>query len=1104
MFITNDREKNLEKRLKELIERSQELKFLVAFFYFSGVDVLYQTLKKLYEDGKLKEGFMKVLVGLKVDKHSYEIYESAKVEPNANIGQIKKGFIDSVVKALTSKDLDRKELYEQAEFFIKLLSEGIIQIRKTREPNHAKLYIFKMDESIRTVVPGVFITGSSNLTRAGVSLQKEFNVEIKDYGLEEAERYFDTLWESAVELSREDVIKLVKTIQEKTMLRKVEPFHAYVHLLKTYLELHQGSYPTYELEKLLEDKGYKKYDYQLSAVSQAVAMCQAHGGCILADVVGLGKTIVACLTAKALGKRGIVICPPHLKGDEEGNFGWEKYKEDFELHDWKVFSLGKLKDALDFVKERPDIEMVIVDEAHRFRNEETESYHYLREICRGKTVLLLSATPFNNRPSDIFALLKLFTVPKKSSIIYDQDLEARFKEYEKDFEAISHIKRYWNSMQEDKRIRALKEYEKLFKEEVSFLTKEHLRKVEQKAKAIAREIRSVIEPVVIRRNRLDLKYFADWEHIELPKVEDPIEAFFELTPTQLQFYDEVIRAFYPVEEGGRFKGAIYRPVVYQKKSEEESFTQLYQTNLYDLMRRLLVKRFESSFSSFEESLKNFIEVHKNALEFIRKTGKFILDRKTMEKIAEAGDDDDIIRALKEYEEKLKEGKLDSRYHKIYEVEELRGEFLEDIKSDIRLFEELLKKAKDLKLSQEDPKAKKLVEIVDEYLRKGIKVVIFTEYVDTAYHLKSILEEAFPGKVLSAIGTLSKDTVTKLYTNFDAQYKEQEDQYQVLVATDKLSEGFNLNRAGVVINYDIPWNPVRVIQRVGRINRIGKKVYDSIYIVNFFPTEKGADHVRSREIAQTKMFMIHQVLGEDAKIFSPDEEPRPSELYRRLTSVPQEEEEESFFTKVKKEFERIKKEHPDVLKEIENMPNRVKTAKRGKQDELIVFIKRGKDLFVGYYDYTQKAPVFSTFEEVFEKIKATPQDRALQTSEKFWEAYKKISNKDFYRHHRQSDNSSRNAIRVLETLLEKYMQVIEPYKDFILEIREDLKNYGSLSEYAIKEIADLERFLKKEDGLKEVIAVLDELKKQIGEGFTEKLKGAQEDEDIIIAIENRKE
>jgi SNF2 family N-terminal domain. len=133
------------------------------------------------------------------------------------------------------------------------------------------------------------------------------------------------------------------------------------------------------------------------------------------------------MVAKALGKRGIVIAPPHLIGPDDKSTGWKKYLEDFELYGWETFSVGKLEKALEFVREHDSIEVVIVDEAHRFRNENTLSYHYLKEICRGKTVLLLTATPFNNRPSDIFALLKLFTIPKNQPLYLTKTLNLNLK-----------------------------------------------------------------------------------------------------------------------------------------------------------------------------------------------------------------------------------------------------------------------------------------------------------------------------------------------------------------------------------------------------------------------------------------------------------------------------------------------------------------------------------------------------------------------------------------------------------------------------------------------------------------------------------------------------
>lgn len=1093
-FITNSSEKTLEERLKTLIKYSKELKFLVGFFYFSGVRTLYEALKELEKEGRLKEEHIKVLVGLSVDKGVYGLYELA--HGNEGDEEIKNRFLQSLERVFTSEEFDKKEIYEQVEFFLKLLKEEKLVIKKTREPNHAKLYLFKLDGDL---LQQTFITGSSNLTLAGLKGQEEFNVEIKDYGFESAEKYFDERWERAVPLSKEDIIKVFKI---RTFFREITPFVAYAYILKNYLELHQEKIPIRDLQELMEKKGYKPYDYQLSAVAQAVATCEDHGGVILADVVGLGKTVIASLTAKALGKRGIVICPPHLVGDEAKTSGWKKYLDDFGLYDWEVFSLGKLEDAKGYIKNR-NIEVVIVDEAHIFRNQRTKRYHQLLEICRGKTVILLTATPFNNRPADIFALLKLFTIPKKSTLTLDGNLAQKFEKYDREFRKLAYIRSYYNSGDRKKRERAKKYYKELFGEREIDLSK-----VNKRARDLSRRIKAVIEKVVIRRNRLDLRYYED--KVELPRVRDPEEWFFELDKKQLEFYDEVIKSFYEPEEGGSFHGAIYIPIKYEKGyvpeednlgSPEESFIYLYQKNLYDFMRRLLVKRFESSFKAFYESLKNFIDIHKAALNFVEKTGKFILDRNLMEKL-DGASDEEIEKALKKYQQDLESGEINKKYHKIYEIDKFKEkeEFFRHIKKDIKLFRELKQKVENLGLLKDDPKAKKLIEGIKEFLKNNIKVVIFTEYVDTAEYLKEILEKEFGETVLSAIGNISKSTYEKILKNFDAQYVEQEDDHYILITTDKLSEGINLNRACVVINYDIPWNPVRVIQRVGRINRIGKKVCDKIFIVNFFPTEKGANIVKSREIAQMKMFMIHHVLGEDAKIFSPDEEPKPSELYRKLNTYP-EEEEESFFSRVKNEYEEILKKHPWIKKELEEMPHRIKVAKRGEKNELMVFIRRGKELFVGYKDYSQSLPLEVSLEEVYEKIKSSPEEKGRELSPQFWEHYNQILRGPFTILSPISDNSLESKARnMVETLLK--MEELKEEREFLNALMEDMVEYQTLSEYALAEIVSWERL----KNIKELKRKVRDLKKELGEDFLQKTKARvrEESKEVIIAVENQNE
>jgi len=661
-------------------------------------------------------------------------------------------------------------------------------------------------------------------------------------------------------------------------------------------------------------------------------MIENYHGVIIADVVGLGKTIIACAIAKQLNKRGIVICPPGLVGDKNLNAGWKMYVEQFKLSDWEVRSLGDLENTRDFVKKLDDIEVVIVDEAHRFRNQDTRDYDLLKCICRNKIVILLTATPFNNRPGDILSLLSLFVLPKQSTITLDGNLVDQFRGFKGIFDRLGYIKKYWKSSDQDKRQKAQNHYKGLFGHD-----KIDLKEVERRSRYLAKQIRNVIEPVTIRRNRLDLEGnpFYKEEVKELSQCADPKEWFYKLTKEQSEFYDRIIEHYFGEldsngnHSGGRFKGAIYRPFEYKEgnieKLDEKGNRQfMQQRNLFDFMRRMLVKRFESSFGAFEQSIKNFKHITATAQAFICKTGEYILDRVLLERIFEA-DDDEIEKQLQEYEEKIKKGEY-PKNHERYKLKDFkeRERFEKDIQSDLDLFDEILAELEKLDLVKQDPKTACLIEHLQEELaRKPAKgepqrkIIVFSEYVDTVLYLKKALAKHFENNMLVVAGDLSNAKIAQIHKNFDASYHEQENRFDILLTSDKISEGFNLNRAGMVVNYDIPWNPVRVIQRVGRINRISKKVFNELYIVNFFPTERGAELVKSREIAANKMFLIHSALGEDVKIFDVDEEPTPAGLYRRVQQNPDEWEEESFYNKALRTFIQMKEQHPEIISNLEN-------------------------------------------------------------------------------------------------------------------------------------------------------------------------------------------
>jgi len=1130
-FITNSQSHTLKKRLGELIQHSQQLKFLVGFFYFSGWQELYESLKNR-EDLTIK-----LLVGLDVDHNLGRVFEMAKDGAELSGDELADHFFASLNIALNDEALDTQIFYEQVSYFLDLLQSGRLQIKKTLEPNHAKLYLFQIKDELRTLFESVredgqtvgkFITGSSNLTRAGILAQNEFNVEISDFGWKEAEAYFNELWESAVPITdipkrREDLTRFVRN---RTQVAEVTPFEAYALVLKSYLDLAEQKTIKPHVKRLLETQGYQDYQYQTDAVNQALTIIEQYNGVIIADVVGLGKSIIAGMLAHNLGRRGMIICPPGLMGDRHRkDSGWYKYVEDFKLYGWEVRSSGMLEEAAAYLQEHgEDVEVIIVDEAHRFRNEDTADYEWLSAICRNRMVILLTATPFNNAPADIFTLLKLFIVPGKSRITLDENLEMRFAHYNADFRRLSYILRYCNHPNPEKRTRAEKYYDDMFEAPLPI----NISRVKKKAAQLAAEIRAAIEPVLIRRNRLDLRNDPVYsrEVTQLSNVQDPIELFYALSPEQMRFYDQVIEEYF--SEDGRFHGAIYQPFAYEKHAsltdtdkldEDENRAYQQQRNLYEFMRRLLVKRFESSFGAFAKSIANFERTHERVLQFIENSGgKYILDRNLIEKIYNS-DPDDIEAALEEFEQQLSEMKKRPKNQHVYIVGDfdLAEQFMQDIQLDLELLREIRGRVEELDLVSQDPKVQSLIVEVEKILGSAPvqgeprrKVIIFSEYTDTVRHLEPILEQSFPGRVISSNSGLSQNQLKRILDNFDASVKNkrQEDEYQILLTSDKLSEGVNLNRAGVIVNYDIPWNPTRVIQRVGRINRIGRKVFENLYIFNFFPTERGADIVKSREIASQKMFLIHNTLGEDAKIFAVDETPTPSVLFKRVNTNPEDEQEQSTLTQVRRLFFDIQTRYPAVIEKIKVLPARVKTSKSHAENRLLVFRRKGLGLFIqsALEPVQEKAEVHSIlFEDALPLIECEVDEPRLALSPYFWNTYEVIkAHRDVVFIPKSEAALETKAINNLQNALHNFKNELEEYLPFIRTLVEDLREYKTLAKSTLRRFASIKLDRAKPHSVADFRRELEAVKTNLGEDYLEIIKkrlGSMKSE-VIIAIENQ--
>ena len=504
-------------------------------------------------------------------------------------------------------------------------------------------------------------------------------------------------------------------------------------------------------------------------------------------------------------------------------------------------------------------------------------------------------------------------------------------------------------------------------------------------------------------------------------------------------------------------------------------------------------------------------MHLLVKDFIDKTGKFILDRSFIDRIKNF-EFEDIESNLEKYAAGDLKRKT-PKNNEVYNIDTFhrRQEFLDDIDSDIQLFKDVQKRLKELKLVENDPKQEEIIKKIKHLLANepNRKIILFSEYVDTIHHLEKRFKSEFKNEVLVCDGKVSKDLARHLNSDFNAQYNKglKTNHFKILLTSDKLSEGFNLNRAGAIINYDIPWNPTRVIQRVGRINRIGSKVYDELFILNFFPSLKGADIVKSREIAQQKMFLIHNALGEDAKIFDEDEEPTPASLGSKINSNPQEEGEVNTITKIRNLYADLQNKHPEIIEKISQLPPRVKTAKSYPRYELNVLRRKGLSLFAQTVGNEESRIIKEIdFEELLQKIECTIDEPTLKLSSVFWNLYEEVKEfKPKYKMGRTEISLEQKA----EANLKKSLKILKNLNfenlNFIQMLIKDLRYYHTLSIRSIRRIGGQEL----SDEKKSIRSFLEEityLKKQLGENYLDVIesKSKGKNKEVIIAIENNDE
>lgn len=1007
-FITNQ-DRLLVDVMNNILPSANRLHFLVGYFYFSGFEEIYKNIGD-------KE--VKILVGLEVETDlANKIREFERISTiEIPRGQIRANYYNSLIRIFNDTDyFDTKERQEAFKLFLGKIENGTLEIKKTHEPNHAKLYIFENKDDFNQggEFPGTTITGSSNLTRAGLRHQFEVNVISRDKSnYADAKKIFDTLWQKAIAIVDKDYIKeFFQEVVEKIWIDKLpSPYLIYIRVLEEYFS--QYSKDFLRLPREITDGKYINLKYQTDAIARALDIIKKHNGVIVADVVGLGKSIIASAVAHNLNLKAIVIAPPHLKPQ------WEDYHNEFEFHA-RIYSSGKIDEALE-ENSYDGEKLIIIDEAHKYRNELTADYANLHKLCQGNKVMLLSATPFNNRPQDVFSMVKLFQIPARSTLQTVDNLSFQFRELILEYKKIK-------EMQKDK--------------------KESKEAIQARIKDVAHRIREILYPLVIRRSRLDLEAIEEYredlkkQKISFPKVHPPKLLDYELGALT-KLYKETLDQIAPeTNEMSGFVGARYMPVNYidpkyrkkiaQEMGIDENLLNQTQINLAKFMRRLLVRRFESSVYSFKTTLESIIESSETICEWYKRVGKVPIYKKgrlpDIDELEEStGDDAD--EELKEItlEEQLK--KYNEKGMWFIDKDELSSKFNEILEKDIAILRKIHVKWFGKGLPK-DPKIEHFLEIIQEKIKEypQRKIVVFTEFADTAEYLyREIKDKIRTFKYSSADASEANKRIIK--ENFDAGYKIQKNDYDILIATDAISEGFNLHKAGIVFNYDIPYNPTRVIQRVGRINRINKKVYDELFIYNFFPTATGEEEARVKEIATLKIAMIHALFGEDTKVLTKDEELQ-SFFKERYNEALSDQEELSPEAKYENIIKKLRISNPELVSESLKIPRRIRIRRTVKKDRsgVVVFGKKGSEYAFKLCD-KNNATASLGIADAMKLFEAESAENADKVSESFESIYEDLKKKLFSKRTEVAlDQGKRETIIKIRALKDKV-----PHKKDYLE------------------------------------------------------------------------
>lgn len=894
--VIDNRQIVLKDELLKILPKTEKASIAVGYFFISGLSVIIQSLKDIDN--------VRLLISNTTDRTTAE----ALIEGFHSIKEVrskidKTNFVNADRKngiISDSKDNVKQSLeYMNQTIEDKTVVESLIEMMKTKqlevrvypkEKLHAKAYIFQPKDT--DLLQGIGIVGSSNLSIAGISHNSELNLKTSNSpDVNQLLKWFDELWKDGLEFTEDFNLILTNSWAGKTYSPRD------LFLKAVYLE-YKDRLEEHEIDPGWTRKFPKLFPFQKNAVDQGLTMFESYGGVIIGDVVGLGKTYVGIALLKYLqleGYRPLIVCPPQLIPM------WDKFCEDYEV-DAKILSRGQLsRQSFELYNNYryKSRDLVLIDESHHFRNNNSRQYENLQQFMQAQDAkaILMTATPYSNKELDIKNQIMLFHQTPKTFIppANETDLDRYFIQVRNGEVSLVDLLR--NIMVRRTRRYVLDQWGKDDENGRRYLRVGDENKYfpQRKMKTARYDINKVYQ----RKFETIVKYLAKPES-------SPGEKTLTLARYSLGLYlkDE------------------YKNIELYKELGMAG------ERLIGLIRTLLLKRMESSLDAFKQSIRHYINSHNIFLKLLDEGIIPIGDISYKEMYEIARSDPDSINdpeTIEEFRKKIQESGETKYKFEAFNIEKL----ILDIQNDIEIFETIDGLIHRLTWKTDD-KLQRLQKLLDnEYA--GKKVLIFSEFATTTKYLNDYLvwkgvKEQTDSTTGNAINCARKFDPDNNPSTDPIPKKSEE--ISLLIATDVLSEGINLQAGEVIINYDFHWNPTRLIQRAGRVDRIGSK-NETVMVHNFLLDPDMKKHFNLEEQVDNKINSIQQIIGEDYQILKPDEPVNTEDIYAIYkcdeTILDDDEENPLEPSKFEKILQDIKVNKPKFWEEIKTTPDGIRSS-----------------------------------------------------------------------------------------------------------------------------------------------------------------------------------